>query len=99
MLREIKNKYSHYFMDELGRIQGEGKAWYDNGVLSYHGYYVDSKQHGESKRWYNGVLCNHEYYVGGQLVHDFIESPLTDVEKMLLVLKYGGLLLPRGEVC
>ena len=100
MLREIKNKSEHYFEDDLGRIQGEYKAWHDNGVLWDHRYYVDGKLHGELKSWYaNGVLREHQYWVDDELVHDFIESSLTDVEKMLLVLKYGGLLLPRGGIC
>ena len=123
MLREVKTGVRHYFVDEHG-IQGEYKAWHDNGVLLQWGYCVDGKLHGEYKSWHdNVVLCNHghcadgklhgeykswydngglrghQYYVNDELVHDFLESPLSDIEKMLLVLKYGGKLLPRGEVC
>jgi antitoxin component YwqK of YwqJK toxin-antitoxin module len=63
-LKEIKTKYQHYFEDESGKKQGEYKAWYSDGQLREHCYYVDDNRHGEFKWWYSdGQLATHCYYV------------------------------------
>ena len=98
MLREIKNREFHYFVDSLGNIQGVCKSLYPNGNRCGHRHYVNGIPHGETKSWgKNGKLYTHRYLANGELVHDFLESPLTDEEKMLLVLKYGGKLLPKED--
>jgi antitoxin component YwqK of YwqJK toxin-antitoxin module len=65
-LTEYKSKYQHYFVDENGQKQGEFKAWYSNGQLRMHCFFVDDKPHGESKWWHkSGQLQMHCF-----LVHD-----------------------------
>ena len=67
MLKEIKTKSEHYFVDDQGRKQGEFKYWYENGQLRIHKFYRDGKLYGESKSWYdNGQLETHRFFKDGK---------------------------------
>lgn len=57
--------------------------------------------HGESISWKDSTreaVFWHSYDVNGVEVHDFLLNPLSDEEKVLLVLKYGAPLLDKSEV-
>ena len=98
MLREIKNRDCHYFKDEFNYIWGEFKTFHINGELNRHANYHNGARHGEHKRWnIHKRLIGHIYYVNDKMVHDFLLNPISDEEKMLLVLRYGGKLLPKED--
>ena len=68
MLKEIKTKRYHYFIDENGLKQGEYKDYHDNGQLWEHTFFQNDKRHGEYKDYhYNGQLWEHSFYQNGKL--------------------------------
>ena len=68
MLKEIKIKSHHYFIDENGHIHGEYKSYYDNDQLWEHSFYLNNKRHGEYKYYHeNGQLWEHSFYQNGKL--------------------------------
>jgi len=72
-LKEYKNNYVHYFLDENDKLQGEYKSYYGNGQgqLYYKCYYKDSKRQGEYKRYSpDGSLKYKRYYSNGKDVTD-----------------------------
>jgi antitoxin component YwqK of YwqJK toxin-antitoxin module len=94
-LTEIKTDTEHYFEDEFGNKQGEYKAWYSDGQLWVHCFYVDDKVHGEYKLWYSdGQIWVHCYYVDDSKVIDFRdepdEYPTSEEAKTYFALKYGS---------
>jgi antitoxin component YwqK of YwqJK toxin-antitoxin module len=72
MLKEIKTNSQHYFIDENDHLQGEGKAYRDNGQLHLHAFYQNDKLHGEFKDFHeNGQVWDHKFYQNGKLHGDF----------------------------
>ena len=70
-MREIKNKYEHYFRDEHGKKQGEYKNYYHNNQLCDHFFYKDNKKHGECKVYnLDGSLDYIKYYSNGNDITD-----------------------------
>ncbi len=68
MLKEIKTRRLHYFVDENIRIQGECKRYHSNGQLWEHVFYKNGNRHGKYISYYdNGVLCCHTSYQNGEL--------------------------------
>ena len=64
MLKEIKNKREHYFVDENDKTQGDYKAFHTNDQLCVHTFYLNDKRHGEYKSYYrNGQLREHSFYL------------------------------------
>lgn len=100
MLTEVKNDYDHYFEDSNGMIQGVYDG-HDDGVHIRRGHYLNGKPHGEfiwshyPVRKDGSRYVEHSFFVGGNKVHDFNENPLSDEDKLLLVLKYGAPMLPK----
>lgn len=102
-------KQGEYKAFSLGRMTGHGYliddkrngvwyTWYPEGPLRGMYTFRDDIRHGEWKEWHDsGGLVYHWYYENGLLIHDFIESPLSDEEKILLVLKYGAPMLPKED--
>ena len=49
------NEYGYGLREEYteryGKLEGEAKGWYDNGKLSFQGYFKDGKHHGKYTRW------------------------------------------------
>ncbi len=68
MLKEIKTKTKHYFVDENGNKQGEYKDYYYNDQLYVHTFYLNGKLHGEYKDYHNnGQLSVHSFYQNSKL--------------------------------
>ena len=101
MLREYTSNYEHYFEDDDGRVQGRYLGFTTGGRVHRIGNYLNGRSHGEFI-WGTGhanvIPVEHAYYVNGHPIHDFVLNPLTDEERMLLVLKYGAPLLDKSEV-
>ena len=75
MLREIKTKTEHYFVDENNLKQGEYKDYHDYQFkhLWEHSFRLNDKRHGEYKAYhYNGQLSVHTFYQYGKLHGEFI---------------------------
>ena len=67
MIKEIKTKNQHYFVDEHNIIQGEYKSFQHNGKLMEHYFFINDKRHGEYKSYYgNGQLFVHTFYQNGK---------------------------------
>lgn len=63
MLKEVKTKTKHYFVDRQGWLQGECKQWDNDGKLFQQSTYVDGQLNGEYKTWHkNGQLHQHCFY-------------------------------------
>jgi antitoxin component YwqK of YwqJK toxin-antitoxin module len=63
MLKEIKTKTKHYFVDENGNRQGEYKRFFHIGQLYTRSFYQDDQLHGEFKSYHNnGQLWVHSFY-------------------------------------
>ncbi len=69
MLREIKDNFSHYFIDEKSRRQGEYKDYrINNGQLWEHSFFLNNERHGEFKIYQeNGQLGRHSFYQHGNI--------------------------------
>jgi antitoxin component YwqK of YwqJK toxin-antitoxin module len=68
MLKEVKTKRQHYFIDENNYKQGEYKAYHFNGTLWEHAFYLNNKLHGEYKYYRdNGQLWIHSFYQNDNL--------------------------------
>jgi antitoxin component YwqK of YwqJK toxin-antitoxin module len=68
MLKEIKTKTYHYFVDEDNRIQGEYKDYHENGQLWVHSFYINGNRHGEYKSFYgNGRKFEHIFFQNGNI--------------------------------
>lgn len=68
MLTEIDNKYSHYFVDDTGRKQGEFKLYFDNGYLRRHCFFVNDLKDGKYKSYRpNGCFYVHTHYYRGKI--------------------------------
>jgi hypothetical protein len=64
---------SHWF-EKDGRIHGEYKRYYLNGILKYSFHYEGDKFHGEHKEYYeNTVLKRHCHYENNRLIGRLIE--------------------------
>ena len=73
-LKEIKNKFKHYFKDEKNNIQGELKEYYGNGQLWFHCYYKNNKKQDEYKVFYSdGQIYIHCYYKDDKLQGEYKE--------------------------
>lgn len=101
MLREVKNKRVHCFLDDHFLKQGEYKKWRKTGELREHCFYIDGERHGEFKRWNrNGQLSCHCFFVNGEFtMFDIIPYPVTPDDYVYFVLKYNMQLLPVEKVC
>ena len=68
MLREIKDNFTHYSIDEKSRRQGEYKYFHENGQLWEHAFYLNGNRHGEFKIYQeNGQLGRHSFYQHGNI--------------------------------
>ena len=87
----IKNEYQEYWLNDKKQQHGEYKLWWPNGKLSTHCFYFNGKINGEYKLWgKDGELIDHEYWCHGKRVRDLIIEPVTEEDKFLLTLEYGG---------
>ena len=67
MLREIKTRTYHYFIDENNHAQGEYTEYHINGRLYLNTFYVNNNLHGEYKSYHdNGQLWEHTFYHYGK---------------------------------
>ena len=74
-----------------GKRHGEYKWWYENGQLEQHCFFVNGRYHGEFKSWWrNGQIRAHCFFVNGKIVRSLIDYPVTDEDKFLLALEFGG---------
>ncbi len=72
MLKEIKTKFLHYFVDEHNLRQGEFKSYHENGQKFIHTFCQNDKCHGEYERFYdNGQLNIHTFYINGKYHGEF----------------------------
>ncbi len=74
MLREIKTKTRHYFVDKQNRKQGEFKSYFNNGQLWEHAFLRNGIIHGEYKKYYyDGQLCEHFFCQNGYFHGEYKE--------------------------
>ena len=87
----VKKNNREYWVNDNGLRHGEYKWWHENGQIREHCFYVNHVIHGEYKWWWDdGTLMYHGYWDNGELVSDLIEEPVTDEDKFLLALEFGG---------
>ena len=68
MLKEVKTKNEHYFVDTLDRIQGEYKRVNESGQLCKQCFYVDDKVHGEFTLWdSDGLIWKQCCFINGRV--------------------------------
>ncbi len=74
MLKEIKTKTQHYFVDEQNRIQGEYRDYHENGQLWEHSFRLNDIRHGEYKEYReNGRLWSCSFFQNGNLHGEYKE--------------------------
>jgi len=96
-LKEIKTDTEHYFIDVLGRKQGEYKRYYENNQLELHCFYKDDLIIGEYKSYDdNGKIERHYFYdQDNKDITTQVEAlaknikNLTEEEKFLIKLTFG----------
>ena len=65
MVGERSTRYQRFYRD--GKLEGEEKAWWENGQLEYQTVYKDGKREGEQKGWWdNGQPRYQEFYKDGK---------------------------------
>ena len=68
MLKEIKTKYEHYFVDEQNRTHGEHKLFHENGTLCIHGFYFNGLKEGAYMQYRNnGKLVIQKNFLKNEL--------------------------------
>jgi len=66
-LEHFKTKYTEYYKDSEGHLQGKLKRWRDSGQLCEHSFWKNGKLEGEYKWWHgNGKLWEHCFYKNGK---------------------------------